>query len=72
MFTDIHEKRILSISSAVIGIIASASLAIHLIGQGLAAVKGTITKHGVKQVDRLLSNIKFNCWFYFYTWVRLY
>jgi hypothetical protein len=69
MFTDIHEKRILSISNAVIGIITSASLAIHLIGQGLAAVKGTITKHGVKQVDRLLSNIKFNCWLYFYTWV---
>lgn len=69
MFTDVHEKRILSISNAVIGIIMSASLAVHLIGQGLAAVKGTITKHGVKQVDRLLSNIKFNCWLYFYTWV---
>ena len=66
---DIHSKRILSISNAVLGVITSASLAIHLIGQGLASVKGTVTKHGVKQIDRLLSNINFDLWSYFYYWV---
>jgi len=70
MFKDeVHSKRILSISNAVLGSIASASLAIHLIGQGLSRSKGTMTKHGIKQVDRLLSNIKFNLWDYFYHWV---
>lgn len=70
MFTnDVHSKRVLSITNAVLGVITSASLAIHLIGQGLAAAKGTITKHSIKQVDRLLSNIKFNMWSYFYYWV---
>ncbi len=66
---DIHAKRVLSITNAVLGIISSASLAIHFIGQGLASAKGTITKHAIKQVDRLLSNMQFNVWEYFYTWV---
>jgi len=66
---DVHSKRILSITNAVMGVITSASLAIHLIGQGLAAAKGKMTKHGIKQIDRLLSNCKFNVWDYFYYWV---
>jgi len=66
---DVHAKRVLSISNAVLGVITSASLAVHLIGQGLASAKGKITKHAVKQVDRLLSNIKFDLWCYFYHWV---
>ena len=36
------------------GVLASASLAIHAVGRGLAQAMGTLT--GVKQVDRLLSN----------------
>ena len=36
--------------------IQSASLAVGLIGQGLALARGRLTKHAVKQVDRLLSN----------------
>lgn len=67
--SDVHAKRILSISNAVLGVITSASLAVHLIGQGLASVKGTVTKHGIKQVDRLLSNIKFDLWSYFSCWL---
>ena len=39
-----------------LGRAASASLAIHAVGRGLAQAMGTLTKHGVKQVDRLLSN----------------
>ena len=66
---DVHSKRILSMANAVMGVITSASLAIHLIGQGLAAVKGKMTKHSIKQIDRLLSNFKFNVWDYFLYWV---
>jgi len=66
---DIHAKRVMSIANAVIGVITSTSLAIHLIGQGFAVAKGRVTKHGVKQVDRLLSNTKFTVWNYFYCWV---
>ena len=65
----IHAKRVLSVANAVLGVITSASLATHLIGQGLASAKGTVTKHSIKQVDRLLSNIKFDMWGYFYYWV---
>ena len=50
----IHAKRVLSVANAVLGVITSASLATHLIGQGLASAKGTVTKHSIKQVDRLL------------------
>ena len=41
---------------ATLGAIQSASLAVSLIGQGLALARGRLTKHAVKQVDRLLSN----------------
>src|SRR5271165_3518698 len=34
----------------------SASLAVAMIGQGLALARGRTTKHAIKQVDRLLSN----------------
>jgi hypothetical protein len=36
--------------------IQSASLAVSLIGQGLALANSLLTKHAVRQVDRLLSN----------------
>ena len=49
---DVHLKRVLSISNGVLGVITSASLGVNLIGQGLAAARGGMTKHGVKQVDR--------------------
>lgn len=66
---DVHAKRVLSIANAVIGVITSTSLAVHLIGQGFSVAKGRVTKHGIKQIDRLLSNIKFNVWNYFYYWI---
>ncbi len=40
------------------GVIESASLAVAMIGQGLALARGRLTKHTIKQVDRLLSNTK--------------
>jgi hypothetical protein len=53
---DLHAKRVLSLAGAALGVIESASLAVGLIGQGLALARGRLTKHAVKQVDRLLSN----------------
>ena len=45
--------------------LTSASLAIHAVGRGLAQAMGTLTKHGVKQVDRLLSNGGVDVWVFF-------
>jgi len=53
---DLHAKRVLSLAGATMGAIESASLAVAMIGQGLALARGRLTKHAVKQVDRLLSN----------------
>ena len=53
---DLHAKRVLSLAGATMGVIESASLAVAMIGQGLALARGRLTKHAVKQVDRLLSN----------------
>ena len=53
---DLHAKRVKSLAGATLGTIQSASLAVSLIGQGLALARGRLTKHAVKQVDRLLSN----------------
>ena len=57
---DLHAKRVLSLANATQGVLTSASLAVHAVGQGLAQglaqAQGKLSKHGVKQVDRLLSN----------------
>ena len=45
---DLHAKRVKSL--------AGPRSAVGLIGQGLARARGRLTKHAVKQVDRLLSN----------------
>lgn len=66
---DLHAKRVLSLSYAVLGVIHAASLGVHLIGKALAWARGTHSKHGVKQVDRLLSNQGINVWELFAQWV---
>jgi hypothetical protein len=53
---DVHAKRIYSLANSTLGVISSASLAVNTIGQGLALARGRLTKHAIKQVDRLLSN----------------
>ena len=53
---DLHAKRVLSLANATLGVITTASLAVNTIGQGLALARGLVTKHAIKQVDRLLSN----------------
>lgn len=66
---DLHAKRVLSLANGALGVLTSASLAVHAIGQGLAHVQGTLSKHGVKQVDRLLSNQGIEMDGYFAHWV---
>lgn len=53
---DLHAKRVLSLAGATLGVIQTASLAIGVIGRGLALARGRLTKHAIKQVDRMLSN----------------
>ena len=65
---DLHSKRVLSLANATLGVLTSASLAIHAVGRGLAQAMGTLTKHGVKQVDRLLSNRGVDVWGFFAYW----
>jgi len=53
---DLHAKRVDSLCDATLGVLHSGSLAVAAIGHGLAAARGVLTKHAIKQVDRLLSN----------------
>jgi hypothetical protein len=57
---DLHAKRVDALCDATLGVLRSASLAVCMIGQGLAAARGLNPKHATKQVDRLLSNPKIN------------
>jgi hypothetical protein len=53
---DLHAKRVLSLANATLGVLKTASLAVHTIGHGLALARDLLSKHAIKQVDRLLSN----------------
>ncbi len=66
---DLHAKRIASLAGATLGVMAAASLAVAMIGQALAQARGLVTKHAVKQVDRLLSNNGIDVWDSFGRWV---
>jgi hypothetical protein len=66
---DLHAKRVLSVALATLGVIHAASLSVHAIGQALAVARGKQGKHGVKQVDRLLSNSGIPVWELFEFWV---
>src|SRR5262245_43935962 len=66
---DLHAKRVLSLSNAVLGVVHAAALSIHAIGLGLANVAGLNSKHAIKQVDRLLSNEAISVWALFAHWV---
>lgn len=66
---DIHSKRVLSLANATHGVMTSGSLVIHAIGKGLSEAKGLLTKHAIKQVDRLMSNKGIDVWQAFAYWV---
>jgi len=65
----LHAKRIGSLASATLGVMQAASLAVAMIGHALAQARGLVTKHAVKQVDRLLSNDGIEVWDSFARWV---
>jgi hypothetical protein len=66
---DLHAKRVDSLAGATLGVMTSASLAVAVIGQALAQARGLVTKHAIKQVDRLLSNQNIDVWDSFARWV---
>jgi hypothetical protein len=66
---DIHTKRVESLANATLGVMTGASLAVAVIGRSLAQARGLLTKHAVKQVDRLLSNPGIDVWDLFASWV---
>ena len=67
--SDLHAKRVESLAGATLGVMTAASLAVAMIGHALAQARGLITKHAVKQVDRLLSNNGIDVWDSFARWV---
>ncbi len=66
---DLHAKRVEALASATFGVMTGASLAVASIGQALALARGLVTKHAVKQVDRLMSNAGIDVWDSFARWV---
>src|SRR5271168_3145741 len=66
---DLHAKRVASLAAATLGVMTGASLAVAMIGQALAQARGLVTKHAIKQVDRLLSNNGIDVWDGFARWV---
>ena len=66
---DMHAKRVESLSCATLGALQSCSLAVRLIGQGLAQAHELKQKHCIKQMDRLIGNPKFDVWALFADWV---
>src|SRR5919112_6308810 len=66
---DIHAKRVDSLANAALGVMTGASLGVASIGRSLAQARGLLTKHAVKQVDRLPSTHRIEAWDVFATWV---
>jgi hypothetical protein len=65
---ELHAKRIDSLANGTFGIMTSASLAVSMIGHSLAQARGLLSKHAIKQVDRLLSNQGVVVWDLFARW----
>jgi hypothetical protein len=54
----LHHKQVLSFALVALGVLYTAKMTIHAIGAAMAGVRGAIPKHGIKQVDRYMSNEK--------------
>jgi hypothetical protein len=65
-----HEKRLESLSNSILGVLHAAVLSIHAIGAAYAAVAQRHAKHGIKQVDRWLSNPAFDVALLLPSWVE--
>ena len=59
----------MSLANCAVGVMAGTSLAVSIIGQSLAQARGLLSKHAIKQVDRLLSNQGIVVWDMFAPWV---
>ncbi len=66
---DLHKKRQLSIAYAAMGLLASESLFLHRMAEGLVDTRGGNKKHAAKQIDRLLSNKGVSVWDLSAPWV---
>ena len=66
---DLHAKRVDALAVATLGVMTGASLAVAMIGQALAQARGLVTKHAIKQVDRLMSHTGIDVWDSFTRWV---
>lgn len=67
---DLHKKRQLSIAYAAMGLLASESLFLHRMAEGLVDTRGGDKKHAAKQIDRLLSNKGVSVWDLSEPWVK--
>ena len=66
---NLHKKRQQSIAYAAMGVLASESLFLHKIAEGLVKTRGGKKKHATKQIDRLLSNKGISIWDLSASWV---
>jgi transposase len=67
---DLHKKRQLSIAYAAMGLLASESLFLHRMAEGLVDTRGGNKKHAAKQIDRLLSNKGISVWDLSEPWIK--
>ena len=65
----LHAARIRALSSGVLGVLTASELGVRAIGRGLAAARGLVDKHAIKQIDRLLSNDALGIWELSAVWV---
>jgi hypothetical protein len=68
---DLHVKTILSLANATLGVLHAASLCIHVIGRAYGWATDGDGKHGIKQVDRLLSNENVSPWALARSWIAI-
>jgi hypothetical protein len=67
--SSLHKKRQQSIAYAAMGVLASNSLFLHRIAEGLVKTRGGKKKQATKQIDRLLSNRGISIWDLSASWV---
>jgi hypothetical protein len=67
---ELHKKRQQSLAFAAMGLLASETLLLHQLGEGLAETRGGNKKHATKQIDRLLSNKGISVWDLSEAWVK--
>jgi hypothetical protein len=67
---ELHKKRQQSLAFAAMGLLASESLFLHRMAEGLVKSRGIKKKHATKQIDRLLSNKGISIWDLCDNWVK--